>query len=244
MRVISFSLFGTKDLYVLGTIANAMLVRSIYPGWTMRVYTDSRDARIHRLPNLAPVEIVPMPASEHFEGTFWRFLAAADPQIDAVIFRDADSRLSIRERVAVDAWLDTGKPAHIMRDAPWHDAPIMAGMWGVRGGVLSGIERDIAEWNRFGDKWDDQRFLADAIWPHLELRCLEHGNGGIPFPDHTSVSRYVGEIVEPTSSEKSQIRALLSPRVRPRIRNITATGSHCHTMASAATGKNFVHVHR
>ena len=37
-RVISFSLFGRRPLYVRGALANARLARALYPCWTCRFY--------------------------------------------------------------------------------------------------------------------------------------------------------------------------------------------------------------
>ena len=39
-KIISFSLFGNKDIYLIGALENAALVDSIYPGWVARFYVD------------------------------------------------------------------------------------------------------------------------------------------------------------------------------------------------------------
>ena len=41
-------------------------------------------------------------------GMFWRFLVAADEQVDRFIVRDSDSRLNARERLAVEEWIASG----------------------------------------------------------------------------------------------------------------------------------------
>jgi len=78
-----------------------------------------------------------------FEGTFWRFYAAADA--DVMICRDVDSRLGLREKFAVDEWLESDKDCHIMRDNEEHGAPICAGMWGARNGILSNIKDGVGD---------------------------------------------------------------------------------------------------
>lgn len=159
------------------------------------------------------VQLVPMEHVgrdwEDAEGMFWRLLAAADPDADAIIFRDADSRLNIREKVAVDAWLATRNVMHVMRDHPHHARwAIMGGMWGVRGGVLSDIMEQIEHWRDAGKggmkRLYDQRFLASEVWPHLRYFATEHvgptaGGGGLPWPAHDVWDgRHVGEQVNPS----------------------------------------------
>ena len=39
-KIISFSLFGQKRLYLDGALANAALVDEVYPGWIARFYVD------------------------------------------------------------------------------------------------------------------------------------------------------------------------------------------------------------
>src|SRR5262249_2039894 len=39
-NVIAFSVFGTHARYLAGAINNAIVARYLYPGWTVRVYTD------------------------------------------------------------------------------------------------------------------------------------------------------------------------------------------------------------
>jgi hypothetical protein len=59
---------------------------------------------------------------------FWRFLVADDPTVDRYIIRDADSRLNMREKLAIDEWIASGKKIHILRDHPNHgDFPISGG---------------------------------------------------------------------------------------------------------------------
>ena len=49
-----------------------------------------------------------------------------------MISRDADSRLSLREKEAVEKWINSDKDFHIMRDHPHHYYPILGGTWGFK----------------------------------------------------------------------------------------------------------------
>lgn len=70
----------------------------------------------------------PLPANRY--GLFWRFLVEDDRDVDIYVCRDADSVPTIRERVAVQDWLNSGQPFHVMRDFLTHSELVLAGLWG------------------------------------------------------------------------------------------------------------------
>ena len=74
-------------------------------------------------------------------GMNWRFLVADDISVNNFIIRDADSRVSLRDRWAIDEWLhsESKKPFHVVRDHPSHaNYPLMGGTWGARASVFRG----------------------------------------------------------------------------------------------------------
>jgi len=68
----------------------------------------------------------------------WRFTVVDDdPDVDAFIVRDADSRLTSRDAAVVADWLrqipETAAIFHCIRDHPAHsDSFINGGLWGAR----------------------------------------------------------------------------------------------------------------
>jgi hypothetical protein len=54
MKYLSFSLWGDKPIYNVGTIRNAELCKEIYPDWQMVVYYDNTvpNETISKLENL------------------------------------------------------------------------------------------------------------------------------------------------------------------------------------------------
>jgi len=64
----------------------------------------------------------------------WRFLPLGDPMVDIFISRDLDSRVSSRERKAVEEWEHSNLSLHTMRDHPYHGVPFLGGMWGAKNG--------------------------------------------------------------------------------------------------------------
>jgi hypothetical protein len=204
VNLLSFSLYGSEPLYCRGAIRNAELAPRIYPGWVVRYFVDRSvpDEVIERLRALG-CEIVVMEKSLGPDyGKFWRFTVAADPSVERFACRDADSRLNVREKVAVDEWIASGAAFHVMRDSIYHRNRVLGGMWGGFGGAIPDIERRIDEWGRF-ERWgDSDSFLSEAVWPLIADRCLCHDSWGHfpdvrPFPPHPPLegTSYVGEIV-------------------------------------------------
>ena len=207
-RVISFSLYGEQPEYTINAVVNCLLAPKIYPGWTCRFYIDDTvpDGVVRLLRSFPHVELVEMPRHRESAAFFWRFLAAADPGIEVMVSRDADSWLSAREAACVDAWLESGRDFHIIRDHCCHGARIMGGMWGVRGGVLPEMARWVEEF--CGHETDlghfsDQRFLAERVYPLVIDKAVVHGgdSGGAvidhfhdgvqPVPRHDQVEEAV-----------------------------------------------------
>jgi hypothetical protein len=61
----------------------------------------------------------------------WRFLPLGDPLVDIFVVRDLDSRLTQRERVAVEEWENSNYTVHAMRDNSNHGTSLLGGMWGA-----------------------------------------------------------------------------------------------------------------
>lgn len=199
--LIAFSLWGNDPKYCKGATQNAVLAKHLYPGWTIRFYHDDTvpESILRELRELN-ADLVKMEATIGSSGAFWRFLAADDPGFERWIIRDADSRLNYRERRAVDEWIDSEKPFHVMRDHPYHVKPIMGrGFGGTRGSIL-GMGEKCSAWYRQTQYGDDEEFLAKVIWPEIHDLALIHDIqpespfGPVsPFPCAREFWRFVGE---------------------------------------------------
>jgi hypothetical protein len=222
--VIAFSLFGKSEKYTTGAVENAKLAQCIYPGWILRYYVDASvpEETIGMLRHLR-TEVQLMPNSQGLSGMFWRFLIADDPGFDRWMVRDADSRLNYRDRRAVDEWIDSGMPFHIMRDHPNHRSPIMGFGFGGTRGVITGMKRLIEE-HGYGARYgDDQAFLAKMIFPQVSSRALIHDTFAEthtanirPFPTAYESFRFVGERCRPDSSWEYRPRSQLIRQLRKR----------------------------
>ena len=226
-RIIGFSLWGNLPKYCDGALENVRLAPVIYPGWEMYVwYWKSVPSAIVRGLEALGATCIPISGEGTFtdlrSGGMWRFLAAANPDLDAAIFRDADSRLNWRERAAVDEWLAGDALIHSMHDHLNHRFwPMMAGMWGCRGPILDMAGR-IEDWLEHHWKWTelekglDQCMLTDLVWPEFRDDCLTHSSVPLrfrpyrDFPAHRATDQeHVGAIVEPPA--RPQPAAISTP---------------------------------
>ncbi|WIV50026.1 hypothetical protein QQG91_10125 [Marivivens sp. LCG002] len=180
-NVISFSLFGSNPKYAQGALRNAMIARHLYPDWTTRFYVDDsispqitkalgrEGAQLRRVGGL--------PADRF--GTFWRFLVEDDPEVDFYIVRDCDSILNIKERAAVDQWLSSKKPFHLMRDGPSQSELVLAGMWGAHRGNIGKMTNRVIAFDKTvaslrNSRILDQQFLREVVWPIMRGRVCVH----------------------------------------------------------------------
>ena len=138
---ISYSLWGSNEVYTYGMIENVLLAKEIYKGWKVRVhYNDTVPQKV--IDWLSAQENVDM---IHHEGEdalasnmFWRFYDLFLPDT-VVIIRDADSRLSLHEKEMVDEWLNSSKDFHVIRGHNYHKVPILGGTCGCRNNLLEYI---------------------------------------------------------------------------------------------------------
>ena len=107
-------------------------------------------------------------------GMFYRFLVAADSTIDRYIIRDADSRLNARDRLAVQDWVESKKPVHILRDHVNHCNTINGGMWGGVMGALPSIAEHIMEWKDRDQYLADINFLDAQVWQTVMDNHIAH----------------------------------------------------------------------
>jgi hypothetical protein len=174
-KVVSFSLWGNSDVYVNGALDAVNQVQEQYPGWKCRFYLGSDVSRNTRhILKDKGAEILDGPNWGPWAGMYWRFLAAADPDVDIMLSRDVDTQILPRETAAVREWLDSGSPLHIIRDHPKHEMPIMGGMWGCRAEYFREIKSLILAWNRFSAYGCDQEFLARVLYPSFRDRAWIH----------------------------------------------------------------------
>lgn len=202
MKVVSFSLWGDKPIYNIGAIDNVKISQELYPDYHFWFYVHKESTpknTIEELCSFKNVKIIYR--NDTVRSHAWRFLSIDHPDVDIMLSRDTDSRVSLREKLAVDEWIMSGEDFHIMRDHPNHMMPIMAGMFGTR------KIKEIKSWedsiNNISSYYygNDQNFLSNYIYPIIKNKCVIHasynkieGNKCRDFI-HKEGNSFVGEIV-------------------------------------------------
>ena len=223
-RVVAFSLYGGDEpRYTDGAIANAHIVAAVYPGWEMWVYHDDfvPSPVLETLGAHTHVSLIRLNRSlvQIENAMAWRFLVASDPTVDRFIVRDVDSRLSPRERLAVDEWVASGLPFHVMRDHPGHlKYPISGGMWGGTRDAVPNMAAKILhrQWWMSGAMENaylgDMQWLQQEIWPIAKQKgvwqsdsfsCHGRWGEGHPFPTPRVGSEIVGSVFVGGSPRRS-----------------------------------------
>lgn len=205
MKYLSFSLWGDQPIYNIGAIKNAELWKEIYSDWQMIVYYDNSvpTETIDKLKSM-DVKLVDM-SNKNIYGMFWRFFANDLPNCEYAIFRDCDSRLSLREKLAVDEWIASKKTLHVMRDHPYHRIPcgnfelgLLGGMWGIKGKKIK-ISQLISIYpNKSLIKYgEDQTFLR-VIYNLYRNDRVTHDEffENFPFPIPRENGRFIGERID------------------------------------------------
>ena len=196
-QIISYSLWGTDSKYTIGAIRNAEAALEVYPGWICRFHigSDVPHIIVQKLEEFENVEIVRRAEPCNWTAMFWRFEDASAPDVEVMISRDTDSRLTKREAAAVSEWLSTSEGFHIMRDHPYHATEILGGMWGSRKGVVPNMKEMIGEYIK-GDFWQvDQNFLREKIYPLVKSSYCVHDEffEKKPFPEAREPGYFVGQ---------------------------------------------------
>jgi len=206
-NVIAYTLWGDDGQYLRPLAENARILPHLFPGWTMRVYHDQAVDPAY-LATLASLGVQLYPRSlptgvPSYRRLLWRFEVIADPTVRRFLIRDADSLLTVKERVAVDAWLASLRWFHVMRDWYTHTDLILAGMWGGVGGVLPDptiLMQAYTNW-RFETDHIDQDLLSETVWPSIRQSVLIHDSifqpclGSVPFPPFGAlpVGKHIGQ---------------------------------------------------
>jgi hypothetical protein len=199
VKVISFSLWGNDPKYTFGAINNAILAKNIYPDWLCYFFIgpDVQENIIESIINVGNTKIIHK-TENNWKGMFWRFETSYDPLISVSIFRDTDSRLSLREKFAVDEWLNSDKTFHIMRDHPHHGFPILGGMWGYKYNSKYPMEQLLKNFDKNDRYGTDYEFFIQSLYPIIGDDKVVHDEffEKKPFPTARINKEFVGDVFD------------------------------------------------
>lgn len=209
-RIITFSLWGDNPTYNIGAIKNAELASIYYPDFECWYYIHIPTVPVSTIEELEKKPNVRIIRKEGNLNTCkpmtWRFEGIDDPDIEIMMSRDTDTRILLREKLAVDEWLKSDKIFHIMRDHPHHynqSMKILGGMFGTK--KIAGINWtnlcNIIHQNHPRDY--DMILLHQYIYPLIKDNATIHTSFQM-YPDEISSRfpipydnelRFVGEYV-------------------------------------------------
>jgi hypothetical protein len=204
MKVFSFSLWGNEVRYTKGALAVCDQVVQLFPGFWCWFYVhisvpSEVIAALREKPNVRVCIMDGDLATS--KPMMWRFNAIDHPDCEVMMPRDTDTRFYLREKFAIQEWLESGKTFHIMRDCPHHWERIMGGMFGTRRVAWSWFDK-IALWPQSGHRDYDQVFLKEVIYPLMKDDMMVHDSfynyevGARKFPiDFDPDYHFVGEYV-------------------------------------------------
>jgi len=237
-NLICFSLWGQHQIYWTGALENIKLAKKYFPEFICRFYID-QECSINLINTLKSdnVEIVLVGPDKKYEGMYWRFEGSTEEDVDIFLSRDCDSRLSERERFAIDEWILSDKDFHIMRDHPYHTVAILGGMWGSRNGIMNKIKLNklINDWRTYRSSMisnikghrdisinsygDDQEFLAQVIYPIIKDNSMEHSEFGLnfggdirKFPTERIDYEFVGDVFDENNIRHPEYWKLIKNR--------------------------------
>jgi hypothetical protein len=193
-NVIAYALWGDDPRYHVPLLENVRIRPHLFPEWSIRVYHDETvdPGYLAELAGLG-AQLQPMALPREVpvhRALLWRFEVIANPGVERFLIRDADSLLTVKERVAVDAWLRSDRHFHVMRDWFTHTDLMLAGMWGGVGGLLpppKALLRGFTPWRMEMDHFD-QDLLSVTVWPAIRRNVLIHDStfhpclGSVGFP--------------------------------------------------------------
>lgn len=203
-KFICFSLWGDSKFYNYGIVENVLLAKNIYPDYKCLVYIgrDVLPCVISFLKQQDNTIIIDYTHNfNNMKNMLWRYDKLFNDNSNSIfLVRDCDSRLNMREKKAVEEWLDSDYDFHIMRDHnSGHFGKILGGMMGCRNNILNKFKNLFDDFNNCdGLYWCDMNLL-EIIYPKIVNNSMIHASSfqyekhSKNFPD----SEYPGFVGEP-----------------------------------------------
>ena len=174
--VFSFSLYGNVNKYVGGLLENCKDINQLYPRCWIYVYLGNDfDQSIisNNFSDITNIKFIQTNCSGH-KCALKRFITIDDPDVSVSFSRDCDSRINERDQYCINTFLASNKKFQIIRDHMSHHKEILAGLWGIREGLLPYKIRDLLE--RFETRFVDATFGSDQLFLRLYIYPLVKDN--------------------------------------------------------------------
>lgn len=164
MKVFSFCLYGTDRNYYEGLLENIQIIKQFYPDYEVFVYKGICPDDW----SLKDVNVI-YTKREGAINMLYRYLPLTFA--DMGFIRDADSRITARDRWCINRFLESRFNYHIIRDHVWHRSKIMGGLFGWK--TPLNIDIDLSSDASYGH---DENIIAERIYPVIKSSALVHTN--------------------------------------------------------------------
>jgi hypothetical protein len=172
---ISYSLFGSGDVYLDGAIKNIQNNSVLMPGWVSVFYvSESLYSKNEDKFKKLYCKIVKVKSHENQISTIWRFFATDLVDAELILFRDCDSLITRREIVLINQWINSNHALHIIRDHPLHTNSIMAGLCGVRKNRIQNLLESFLNTKLIDQYGIDQWFIHKQLYKKHKGDWLIH----------------------------------------------------------------------
>jgi hypothetical protein len=133
VNIFSYCIYGSNPKYVEGMVKNLEQIRIHYPTFQtwIAVGNDVPPEYIERYTSFPNVQLTHYPLTGGRLRTF-RFFPIDNPNVTCMIVRDADSRISERDRECIRRFMESDFSVYTIRDHYYHKCPIMGGQWGIK----------------------------------------------------------------------------------------------------------------
>lgn len=186
-RIISMSVYGNNPRYIRGAIRQIELSQKFYPDFTVRIYTENGTPYLG-LPCQVfeqKMENIPM---------FWRYFPWFESPDNITLIRDADGRITVREAMAVNEWLESDKTFHTFKDHEAHyEFPVIGCTPGFKGQMPYSVRVAFDNYRKQNYSYIiDQIFLRDYVWPVVAKNAMVHEmtKGWFDTTRHKLINRY------------------------------------------------------
>jgi hypothetical protein len=164
MKVFSFCIYGTERNYYEGLLENIQIIREYFPEFEIYVYKGECDPS-WIFDNIKVIETGRSGAIN----MLYRYLPVTFADIGFI--RDADSRITERDRWCIHEFLTSSKQYHIIRDHFYHKSPIMGGIFGWKQKLEFPL--DLSPTVGYAH---DMAYIEKHVYPLVKSQSLVHSN--------------------------------------------------------------------
>ena len=213
VRVIAMSLSGKDQVDTYGAIRNCQLRRIYFPDWTIRIYIENPASAIKEAVPKRIIKTLQRLGAQivHIDKSFstvpvslWSFLVMGDKRVHKFIIRKPKSRISALDARLVNAWLNSGKVVHCIKDHPAHGKlPMLEYLWGASNIEIQRLFGSLMPQVLLQNKEKSpEEFMSNIIWPkvkdvsvcHDSISCTLWNVSTLPMPVKERVGRlYLGQ---------------------------------------------------